>query len=339
MTTLDDLKVRISKTPRIKLANLPTPLHELRRLSKVLGGPRLWIKREDCTCLAPGGGNKERKTEFVMADALKKGADVVVTTGAVQSNHARATAAAARRLGLKVVLVLEGKEPKEYDGNLLLDHLMGADIRFVSAKWSEIDSILNDTAKRLKEERHVPYVIPGGASYPIGAIAYVNAMLELIEQAKDAKINIDCLIHASASGGTQAGLVLGNKTLKAGIEILGICAEPNNNWLTNKTVEIGNEAAKLLGLKEIVDPKDVTLINDYAGEAYGVLTKEATETINLVAQTEGILLDPVYTSKAMAGLIDMIKKKRFNKTENVVFIHTGGTPALFAYKNKLRTPA
>lgn len=205
MKTPDDLKVRIDKMPRTKLLNLPTPLQELRRLSKVLGGPHLWIKREDCTCLTLGGGNKERKTEFVMADALKKGADVVVTTGAIQSNHARATAAAARRLSLKVVLVLEGKEPKEYDGNLLLDYLLGADIRFVSADWTEIDSILEETAKRLKQEGHVPYVVPSGASYSVGAVAYVNAMLELAEQTQDAKIGIDYVIHAAGSGGTQAG--------------------------------------------------------------------------------------------------------------------------------------
>ncbi len=332
-STLNSLHTRINKLPRLKLANLPTPLQEMPCLSKFLGGPKLWIKRDDLTGIA-FGGNKERKTEFVMAEAIQKGADVIITTGDVQSNHARVTAAAAKKLGLKVVLVLRGKEPGEYDGNLLLDNLFGADIRFAQVGARAMEKV----AEELKREGHKPYVVPGGASYPTGAVGYVNAMLELINQAEEAKLNINYIVHASGSGGTQAGLVLANKVLDAETKILGMCIEPNaTRWLTEKIVEIANGIAKLLDLREIVTQKDVVLMGDYAGEDYGVLTSESVEAIRLVAQTEGILLDPVYTGKAMAGLIDLIRQKRFKKDDNVVFVHTGGTPVLFVYKNRLIT--
>jgi len=337
MEKIADLQERINKLPRIKLARLPTPLEEMPRLSKFLGGPKLWIKRDDLTGIA-FGGNKERKTEFVMADAIQKGADVIITTGAVQSNHARVTAAAAKKLGLKVVLVLRGKEPQEYDGNLLLDHLLGADIRFVQGDRQQPLPAMEEVAEELKREGHKPYIVPRGASYPTGAVGYVNAMLELINQAKEANLNIDYIVHASGSGGTQAGLVLANKALEAETEVLGMCIKPNaNQWLTEKIVKITNGIAKLLDLKETVNQGDVVLIGDYAGEDFGVLTPEAVEAIQLVAQTEGILLDPVYTGKAMAGLIDFIKKEHFKKDDNVVFVHTGGTPALFVYRNQLTT--
>jgi len=332
---LEKLHSQIAKQPRIRLANLPTPLEEMRRLSEFLGGPRLWIKRDDLTGLA-FGGNKERKMEFAMADALNKKADVVITTGPIQSNHARATAAAARKLGLRAVLVLRGRKPKEYDGNLLLDSLFGAEIRFVQVGWRQVGPKLEEVADDLKRRGHKPYVVPGGASYPVGAVAYVNAMIELMDQAKDADINIDYVVHAAGSGGTQAGLVLANKALKTRVKILGVGVEPADDWLVESTVEIANGCAKLLGLKEVVDKDDVTLVEDYVGEGYGVLTEEVRDTMKLVAQVEGILLDPVYTGKAMAGLIDMVKRRRFDKEDNVVFIHTGGTPALFAYKRGLK---
>lgn len=331
-----DLQKRISTLPRIKLAMLPTPLQEMPRLSKVLGGPRLWIKRDDLTGIA-FGGNKERKTEFVMADAMQKGADVIITTGAIQSNHARVTAAAAKKLGLKVVLVLRGEEPKEYNGNLLLDNLFGADIKFVQVDWQQTFQAMETVAEELKGKGHKPYIVPGGASYPTGAVGYVNAMVELVNQAEEENLNINYVVHASGSGGTQAGLILANKALKTGIKILGMCIKPNaTQWLTEKIVKIANGIEKLLDLKEVVTQRDVFLIDDYAGENYGVLTSEAVEAIRLVAQTEGILLDPVYTGKAMAGLMDLVKKGHFKKDDNIVFIHTGGTPALFVYKDQLR---
>jgi L-cysteate sulfo-lyase len=335
MEKIADLQKRIDKLPRIRLARLPTPLEEMPRLSEFLDGPKLWIKRDDLTGIA-FGGNKERKTEFVMADAIQQGADVIITTGALQSNHARVTVAAARKLGLEAVLILRGNKPEEYDGNLLLDHLLGADIRFVQVDKQQTLQAMEKVAEELKREGRRPYVVPGGASYPTGAVGYVNAMVELINQAKEENLNINYIVHASGSGGTQAGLILANKALKTKIEILGVCVAPNTTpWLTKKIVGIANGIAKLLDLREVVTSKDVILLNDYAGEAYGVLTSEAVEAIRLVARTEGVLLDPVYTGKAMAGLIDLVRKGRFQKDDNVVFIHTGGTPALFVYREEL----
>jgi len=336
LETSEKLKARLEELPRVRLVHLPTPFEEMRRLTKLLNGPRLWIKRDDCTGLA-FGGNKERKAEFVLADALSKKADVVITTGGIQSNHVRATTAAANKLGLKAVLVIYGKKPKEYNGNLLLDYLLGADVRFVGAGGSKFPLISKQIVEELKRKGHIPYVIPSGASYPVGAVAYVNAMLELLDQANDRGLKIDYIIHAAGSGGTQAGLILANKALKSKINILGMSDEPDGDWLVKKTAEIANGTAKLLDLKVQLAPRDVTLIEDYAGEQYGVLTSEALEAIKLVAQTEGILLDPVYTSKAMAGLIDMTRRGRFKNEDNVVFIHTGGTPALFAYNKELYT--
>ena len=337
MVDITDLQKLIDKLPRIRLARLPTPLEEMPNLTKTLGGPKLWIKRDDLTGIA-FGGNKERKTEFVMADALQRGADVIITTGGVQSNHARVTAAAARKLGLRVVLVLRGKKPQEYDGNLLLDHLFGADVRFVQVDRQQTLQAMKEIAEEMQRKGYKPYIVPGGASYPTGAVGYVNAMLELINQAEKIDVTINYIVHASGSGRTQAGLTLANKALKAGIKILGICVEPNaQRWLTEKIVEIVNGMAKLLGLEASVGREDVTLIGDYAGEGYGVLTSEAVEAIKLVAQTEGILLDPVYTGKAMAGLIDLVRRGRFQKDDNIVFVHTGGTPALFVYRKELKT--
>jgi len=335
--TAGELRARIDKLPRVRILNLPTPFEEMPRLSKTLKGPNLWIKRDDCTGLA-FGGNKERKAEFVIADALKRKADVAVTTGPVQSNHARAIAAAARKLGLEIVLVLRGKKPQKYDGNLLLDHLLGADIRYVDADTSDISSVMKEIAEELEQEGHVPYVIPGGASYPVGAVAYVNAMLELVIQSQKTGLTIDYLVHATGSGGTQAGLVLANKALDLGIDVLGIHVEKDHDsstHLADKTAEIADGVAKLLNIKVTVESKDVTVVEGYAGKGYGILSSKCLDAISSVAKIEGVLLDPVYTGKAMAGLIDMIQHRHFRKEDNVVFIHTGGTPALFPYREEL----
>lgn len=337
MNPTQDLKQKLQKVPRIKLARLPTPLEEMPHLTQHLKGPRIWIKRDDLTGIA-FGGNKERKTEYVMADALSKNADVVITTGSVQfSNHARTTAAAARKLGLNVVLVLHGEEPENYDGNLLLDYLYGADIRFIDERKQEISDKdpMEQIAEELTSKGHVPYIIPMGASYTIGAVAYANAMLELNTQAQEHKLKIDHIIHAAGSGGTQAGFILANKVLETGTTIHGISAEPDCQWLKTKTIQIANDTAKYLNIKTTITPTDVTLNEKYSGKEYAELTPEATEAIKLVARTEGILLDPVYTGKAMAGLIDMTRHGQFNKDQNVVFIHTGGTLAVFQYGQQL----
>jgi len=330
---MENVRKAINRLQRIRLANLPTPLEEMPRLSKVLGGPRLWIKRDDLTG-SVFGGNKLRKLEFEMAEARSKGADVVVSDGVLQSNHARTVVTAARKLGLGVVLVLRGEEPREYDGNLLLDRIFGADIRFVRAEWHETGAITKKVVEELRGEGHNPYVIY--FSSPIGSVGYVNAFLELITQARKMKLKIDHIVHAAGSGGTQAGLIVGNKALKAEVEVIGISEEPDGDYLLNTTVEIANGCTKLLGLDFPITSEDVKLLYDYVGKGHGITTKEAIDTIRFVAETEGILLDPVYTSKAMAGLIDLTKQGRFGKRENVVFLHTGGLPAIFAYKNELR---
>lgn len=326
--------MQIGKLPRIRLANLPTPLEEMPRLSKVLGGPRLWIKRDDYTGLALGG-NKVRKLEFVMADAINKGANVVITTGDVQSNHARATAAAASKLGVKAVLVLYGEEPKECDGNLLLDHIFGADIRFVP-DGVDVPAIMRDIAKELESEGHTPYTIPSGASYPVGAVGYVNAALEMLEQANDMGMEINYVVHAVGSGGTQAGLVLGNKALNTKVRVVGISVGPRRDPLAKRTAEIANGISKMLSMDTTVNPDEILIMDDYVGEEHVTSAREVVNAIRLVARTEGILLDPEYTGVAMAGLIDLIKKGHFETQNNVVFIHTGGTPIIFAHKKELK---
>jgi len=328
-----ELEAKIESLPRIRLANLPTPLQEMPRLSGVLGGPKIWIKRDDLTGLG-FGGNKVRKLEFEMADAVKEGADVVVAGGVVQSNHAFATTVAARRLGMKVVLLLRGEEPKEYTGNLLLNRIFGAEIRFIKAEWHESVEITRNVVKELKEKGYRPYVVP--FSSPLGSVGYVNAVLELLEQAKTMNLKVDSVVHAAGSGGTQAGIVIGNKVLKAGIDVVGIATESDGEWLLDTTVEIANKCARLLDLDLTLARGDIKILNDYVGEGYGILDEKVKEAIKLVARTEGILLDPVYSGKAMVGLIDLATRERFEKHENIVFVHTGGTPAVFAYKDELK---
>lgn len=339
MVTTEELQKKIDESPRVKLANLPTPLEKMPRLTKLLDGPQLWIKREDCTGLALGG-NKERKAEFTIGDALNKKADTVITVGSIQSNHARSTVAAAVKKGLKVSLVLTGEKPKNPDGNLLMIHLLGAEIKNLRGKPTKftIKNTMEEIAANLRKKGHTPYIIPSGASYPPGAIAYVNMMLELLTQAQENNIKISHIFHAAGSGGTQAGLVLANKALGSEVKIIGICAEPNiRDQLIAKTVEIANKTSKLLDLKTIVMSSDIVLNDDYAGEEYERMTPAALKAIKLVAKTEGILLDPIYTGRAMAGLIDLIKSKSYRKGDNIVFLHTGGSPTLFPFKKEFAT--
>lgn len=327
------LETVIERLPRITLANLPTPLEEMPRLSKLLGGPKIWIKRDDLTGLA-FGGNKVRKLEFEMADAVKQGADVVVAGGVIQSNHALATTVAARRLGMKIVLLLRGQEPQEYTGNLLLDHIFGAEIRFIQAEWHESVEVTRNVVEELKGKGYAPYVAP--FSSPLGSVGYVNALLELQEQAKRINFKVDCLVHAAGSGGTQAGIIVGNKALETGINVIGIATESDGDWLLNTTTQIADECTRLLDLDLIVTIEDVKILYDYVGEGYGILDEKSRETIKLVARTEGIMLDPVYTSKAMSGLMDLVKKGHFENYRNIVFLHTGGIPAISAYKDELK---
>jgi len=326
--------MKIGRLPRVRLATLPTPLEETPRLTKMLGGPRILFKRDDNNGFALGG-NKARKLEFLIADAMQKGADTIITTGGVQSNHARITAAAAKRYGMRPILVLRGDSSAEYDGNLLLDKLFGAEIRIVAPDMRDTMPIMQDIAEEMRDGGREPYIIPSGGSNPVGAIAYSNAMLEIISQAVEMSVKVDHVVFASGSGGTQGGLLFGAKALNFQGRILGISDGASRDPLVGKIVEIANGCARLIDSHVSVSLKDVDFLDQYAGKGYGILQKEVVDAIMTVAGTEGILLDPVYTGKAMWGLMDLIHQGYFEKDETVVFIHTGGTPALFAYRKEL----
>lgn len=327
-------RMQIGKLARVRLACLPTPLQEAPNLTRLLDGPRILIKRDDMT--GPEfGGNKARKLEFLIADALDQGADTVITTGGLQSNHARITAAAARKFGLDAILVLRGDKPQTYDGNLLIDELLGADVRFVPATMRDTMPAMGDVAEECRDRGHTPYIIPSGGSNPIGAIAYANTILEITNQANDTGIFVDNVVHSSGSGGTQGGLLFGAKSLNSGIKILGISDGVARDPFVNKVLDIANGCSELIGSNCRIGSNDVKFFEEYAGAGYGIMQKEVADAIRTVARTEGILLDPVYTGKAMWGLIDLIGQGHFEKDESVVFIHSGGTPALFAYKEEL----
>jgi len=321
-------------TQKISFAGFPTPLQKMPRLSRVLGGPNLFIKRDDMTDLA-FGGNKARKLEFLFADAKNKGADVVISTGAVQSNCACMVAAAARRLGMKPVLVLVGKEPDDYDGNLFLDKLLSAEIHFIDGSGPHVEDLMNSLAEEFKAKGRKPYVIPVGASVPLTVPGYALAMEELVNQFREIGERIDYVVCACGTGGTQAGLILGARLLDVTAKILGVNVFAIKADASRTIAQLVNGSAELLGVDLSIVPKEVTVFDDYIKEGYGVLNKEVTEAIKLVAETEGIFLDPVYTGKAMVMLIDLIKKGYFKEDDNVVFFHTGGLPALFLYRNEL----
>jgi len=319
---------------KLGFAGFPTPLQKMPRLSRVLVGPRLFVKRDDMTDLA-FGGNKARKLEFLFADAKNKEADVVISVGAVQSNCACMVAAAARRLGMKPVLVLVGKEPDVYDGNLLLDKLLSAEIHFMDGYGPHVEDLMKTLADEFRAKGHNPYVIPAGASVPSTVPGYVLAMEELVNQFREIGEKIDYVVCACGTGGTQAGLIFGAKLLNVTAKILGASVFASKDEATKNIVQLVHGSAMLLDVDLSIVPEDVTVFDDYIKEGYGVLNKDVTDAIKLVAETEGIFLDPVYTGKAMVMLVDLIKRGYFKKEDNVVFFHTGGLPALFLYKNEL----
>ncbi len=323
--------MQLGRLPRLKIAALPTPLEEAPSLSAYLGGPRIMFKRDDITGLA-FGGNKVRKIEYLMGEAVDRGCDVVVTVGAVQSNHARVTAAAARRLGLDSVVVLHGEEPAQRQGNLLLDAIFGADIRIVNTDDEYVlMGVVEDVARDLRRQGRSPYVIPRGGATALGAAAFVNAGLELLDQLNGRGIRADAVVHASTSGGTQAGLYTAMKVTQSGIQVLGISAGPPREVVTSRVRGLTADLITLLGLDWRPHPDDIVVTDEYLGERYGVPTPACLDAMRLVARTEGILLDPVYTGKAMAGLIDLVRRGQFAADQTVVFWHTGGQPAIFAY--------
>lgn len=309
--------------PRVRIAHLPTPVEALPRLSAVLGGPRLLVKRDDQTGVA-FGGNKTRKLEYVIAEAQANGAKTLVTMGGIQSNHCRQTAALARRFGFDCILVLNGQEPEMPSGNLLVDHLFGAEI--VWTKRPERNQTFERTFEQAWEAGRRPYKIPMGASNATGALGYVEAMDELVNQGVEA----DWIIVPSSSCGTLSGMLLGAKLKGFKGKILAVSIDVPVDEMRETTAAMASEASTRFGEKITFRPEEVLVNADYLGAGYAVMGESEKEAIELFAQAEGMLLGPVYTGRAAGGMIDLIRKKFFKPDETVLFWHTGGTPELFA---------
>ena len=327
--------MHLARFPRVRFAHLPTPLEPMPNLTRLLGGPQLYVKRDDCTGLATGG-NKTRKLEFLIGDALAQGADTVITHGAVQSNHVRQTAAAAGKYGLRCAALLERRVPGhgpayETTGNVLLDRLFDAELRFVAAD-TDMDAAGAELAAEIRGRGGRPYYIPGGGSNAVGALGYVDAALELLTQANAMGLRIDGVVHGTGSTGTQAGLVCGLEGANSGIDVLGICVRRPAPAQIDAVYETASETAAHVGIGGGLDRGRIMTNGDYAGPGYGIPTAGTIEAIRLAATHEGLLLDPVYTGKAMAGLIDLCRRGFFTRDQNVVFLHTGGAAALFAYE-------
>lgn len=317
--------------PRVRLAHLPTTIEPLPRLGAALKGPQLWIKRDDQTGLA-FGGNKTRKLEYLLADARAQGAEMLITRGATQSNHCRQTAAAAARSGFECTLVLSESAPSEIAGNLLLDQLLGAEV--VWTEGEDPEQVLQSTFTQAWEAGRRPYLIPYGGSNATGASAYVAAIHELVDQG----LEFDRIVFASSSGGTQAGMIAGVKSLELATLITGISVDKPTDELQPMVLNIAQQISELQGLNLTFQADDVDVDDRYLGGGYGVMGEIERNAIELFASTEGILLDPVYTGRAAAGMIDRIRKGEFNAEERILFWHTGGTPALFAYAEELSRP-
>lgn len=308
---------------RIRFANLPTPVEQMPRLTEALGGPRLVVKRDDLTGLA-FGGNKTRKLEFLVAEARDQGADTLITAGALQSNHCRQTAAAAARFGFGCLLVLVGAAPQQPSGNLLLDALFEAEIVWVEKARRE--AALQEAFDRLKARGKKPYLVPYGGSNPTGALGYVYAMEELMAQGTPP----DWIVFASSSGGTQAGLALGARLFHYPGKVLGISVDEGQRVLQERVATLCTQISARLGERIPFTPDEILVNADYSTPGYGVLTRAEQEAIRLFAQREGLLLDPVYTGRAAAGMIDLIRNGFFPAGDTVLFWHTGGQTALFA---------
>jgi L-cysteate sulfo-lyase len=332
------LQSRIDKLARVQIAHLPTPLEFCPRLTKALGGPQIWIKRDDCTGLA-FGGNKTRQLEFIFAEAQQQGADTIVVGAASQSNWCRQTAAAACKFGMQTVLILKhGVKGAVLQGNLLLDHLLGAEVTIVEGEdLQQLPPLLAERTEALKRQGRKPYLMNpfGLPTLSLAAVGYVNAFLELDAQIEQQGLEADYIYLAGANI-TPAGLALGAKALGRKTQLVGITPIRWDEDRSTDIARIANATAERLGLDVAFRPEEIHNEDAYVGGRYGVMTPECRQALKLVAETEGIILDPVYTGKAMAGLIDHIRRKRISENEVVVFLHTGGTPALFAYAEDLQ---
>ncbi|HHW18783.1 MAG TPA: D-cysteine desulfhydrase family protein [Firmicutes bacterium] len=341
--------------PRVNLTDLPTPFEEAPRFSKALGGPRIFLKRDDTTTLAMGG-NKARKLELLMGEAVSLGSDHVITTGGPQSNHARMTAAAGRKLGMQPVLVLEGEDPCVRQGNLLLDHILGAEIIFSGARPPE--EVMAEVKEDLEKRGKRPYLIPLGGSNALGALGYVSCVEEMNRQAEGAGVRPRAVYVATGSSGTLAGLVLGKILTGASFEVKGVAVSPGAAEKEGRAVELVLEAIQLIRsrledspgpgaldpdhaamLERIRDAslekvrRHVAVIDGFVGPGYGIPTPECLEAITLLARNEGVLADPVYSGKALSALVADARTGKYARDDVVVFLHTGGVPADFAYSD------
>ena len=333
--------MNLARFPRIRLGHLPTPLEHMPRLSEMLGGPEIWIKRDDCTGLSTGG-NKTRKLEFLMAEAVALGADIVLTQGATQSNHARQTAAAAAKLGMDCHILLEDRtgynEPNyRMNGNVLLDILHGATIEH-RGPGLDMNAEMMAVAERFRAEGRVPYAIVGGGSNATGALGYVNCALELLGQMVDGGLVFDHMVTATGSAGTHAGLIVGLKALNAQLPLLGIGVRAPKDAQEANVFRLAQAVEEKMGLQGVVSRADVVANCDYIGQGYGIPAESTLEAISIFAKTEAILLDPVYSGKGAAGLIDLCRKGHFKKGQRIVFLHTGGAIGLTGYTHVLPHP-
>lgn len=326
--------MNLAKFPRRRYTEGVTPIEKLENFSKALGGPTIYIKRDDLLGLT-SGGNKTRKLEFLMADAIAQGADTILTCGAVQSNHCRLTLAAAVKEGLKCQLILEERVPGSYkpegSGNNFLFNLLGVEKTYVVPGGSDMLGELEKLAEKLRAEGKKPYVVPGGGSNAIGSTGYVACAQEIMDQLFDLGINIDHMVCPSGSAGTHAGIVAGMTGINANIPITGVSVNRSKEIQTDAVWNLAKATAERVGVHNEITRDLVQVTDEYVGPGYSLPSDEMVEAVQLLARTEGILLDPVYTGKVMAGLIGMIREGKFKKEDNVLFLHTGGSPALYAY--------
>lgn len=330
---------KLGRFSRFDLNATSTPLEPLPRLSRQIGGPRLFVKRDDCTGLA-FGGNKARKLEFLIGDARMKGADTLITVGGLQSNHARQTAAAAAKAGMACELIavdLVDRKTSVYreSGNMLLNRLFGARVELVG-NTGNLSELLQQREAYVIGNGQRPYLLPLGGSTPIGALGYVNCAAELLNQISLQGIALDAIICATGAAGTQAGLIAGLIACGSTIPVIGMSVYTADAQALKETIHtLGQEALTLLGIYERITDESIMVETGYIGEGYGVPTREGWAAIRRLAETEGLLLDPVYTGKAFAGLLAQIEAGRFSEKANILFLHTGGTPALYAYQDDL----
>ena len=328
----------LSGFPRIALAHLPTRLEFLPRLTEQLGGPEIWVKRDDCTGLATGG-NKTRKLEFSMGEALERGADTIITVGAVQSNHVRQTAAAAARLGMHCEVLLEHRVAKPSDlylnsGTVLLDRIFGANLREYP-KGTDFEAEMDKIAGEIQANGGTPYIIPGGASNPVGALGYIGCAEELLQQCEEQDVVFDYVVLASGSAGTHAGMVVGLRASGSNLPVLGVGVSVPREEQEDKVFELACETADYIDRPGCVAREDIVADCNYIGPGYGEPTAGMNEAVLMLARTEGLLFDPVYSGKALAGMIDYVRKGRFTANQKIVFLHTGGIAGLFAYADTL----